>query len=65
VLGLPATIVGSVFLVFVVYGGDSPDWTSPATGILMSVLLLAIGYGLRTDSTAVEGAKPSPDSTAE
>lgn len=65
VLGLPATIVGSVFLVFVVYGGDSPDWTSPVTGILMSVLLLAIGYNLRTDSTSVEGTKPSPDSTAE
>jgi hypothetical protein len=65
VLGLPATIVGGVFLAFVVYGGDSPDWTSPAIGLAMSALLLSIGVRLRTADTSTGRSKPARDTTAK
>lgn len=50
VLAIPATLIGSIILVFGIYGGDSPDWTSPATGVVISVFLLAIWYLLQSDS---------------
>lgn len=63
VLGIPATIVGGVFLAFVVYRGDSPDWTSPLIGIVMSAILLAIGVRLRADDISTDRSKPAPDTT--
>lgn len=50
VLAIPATILASFFLVPGVYGGRSPDWASLAIGTVMSVLGLAIGYLLATDT---------------
>jgi hypothetical protein len=60
VLAIPATLVGGLLLVYVGYGGDSPDWTSPAIGIVMAVLLLAIGYRLRTEPVSADSAEPAP-----
>lgn len=54
VLAIPATLIGSIILVFGIYGGNSPDWTSPATGVVISVLLLAIWYLLQSGPWPVE-----------
>lgn len=56
VLAIPAIlfvlIVGTA-----VSGGDAPDWASPAIGGVMSVLLLAIGYQLRSESATPDREK--------
>lgn len=59
-LAIPATLLGGLLLVYVGYGGNSPDWTSPVIGILMSVFLLAIGYRLRTEPAGTRRAEPTP-----
>lgn len=63
VLGIPATIFGGILLVYVGYGGDSPNWTSPAIGILMATFLLAIGYTLRTQPGPTNRTQPATDTT--
>lgn len=60
VLAIPATLLGGILLVYVVYGGSSPDWTSPVIGIFMSVLLLAIGYRLRIEPEPTDREEPAP-----
>jgi ABC-type polysaccharide/polyol phosphate export permease len=62
-LAVVATIIGWIALGFVVYGGAPPEWTSPAVGVLMSLLLLAIGYTLHTSRSTVrteDSARDSP-----
>lgn len=61
VLGIPATLLGGILLVYVGYGGNSPDWTSPAIGVLMAAFLLAIGYGLRTQPGPTTGTELTTD----
>lgn len=63
-LAVPAALLGGFLLVFVIYGGNSPDWTSPAIGIVMSVLLLVIGYLSRTEPEPTDRTEPTPDATA-
>lgn len=73
----PSRLIGVLVLTFVAswtlglglagvfYGGDPPDWIPVALNGASAVILLSIGYNLRTGATAVEPSKPSPDSTPE
>lgn len=64
VLAIPTTLFAGLVLGYVLYSGDSPDWTSPAIGVVMSLLLLAIGVLLRSEGVPTDRAEPAPDSTA-
>lgn len=59
ILGIPTALFVLV-LAYVVSGGDPPEWTSPVIGIVMSALLLAIGYRLGTEPEQTRYAKPAP-----
>lgn len=61
-LAVVAAIVGWIALGLVVYGGSPPAWTSPAVGAVMSLLLLVIGYTLRTGPTTTPAGEPASDS---
>lgn len=73
----PSRFIGVLVLTFVaswtlglglagaIYGGDPPDWIPVFLNGASAVILLSIGYNLRTGATAGERSKPSPDSTAE
>lgn len=52
-----ATWIGGIGAVFVVYGGDAPDWAPVFINGTSFVILLAIGYLLR--------AKPTPPDRTE
>lgn len=54
-LGIVATLIGGLVLVYVVYGGDSPEWTSPAIGVGVSTCLLLLGVLLRSDGSTRGG----------
>jgi len=61
-LAVVATIITWIALSLVVFGGSPPRWTSPLVGVVMSVLLLTIGYTLRAERSATRSENPSRDS---
>ena len=63
-LGVVATIIGGIVLVYVIFGGNSPDWTSPAIGAGVSVILLMVSSLLRSDPLRTSHEDPASDSAA-
>lgn len=75
--GVPSRTVGALLLVFVVawfgglgaaigvYGGNSPDWLAVFLNGASFVVLLAIGYHLRTESVSVDRTESAPGPTTK
>jgi hypothetical protein len=73
----PSRLVGVLLLTFVAawvvglgvglaaYSGDPPDWIPVFLNGASAVVLLAIGYDLRTGSTSTIQGNPPPDSAAK
>lgn len=53
------TWVVGLALSFVAFGGQAPDWLAVALNGVSAVVMLAIGYDLRTDTPSTDYATPS------
>lgn len=63
-LGFVAAWAAALVLALVVYSGNAPDWLAVILNGVSAVILLAIGYHLRTETEPTDRTEPAPDATA-